>query len=83
MCVTLLGFGAMGQAIAAALVRLGYNVVAWRRSLNAPVPRRCRHVRIEAGKEGLAPSLMVADVVVNTLPDTAETRGLLNSSFFG
>lgn len=78
--ITLLGFGAMGRACAAALQRQGYRVTAWTRGAGAPPATdgvACIH-----GHEALRQRLPASDIVVNLLPLTCDTAGLLNASFF-
>lgn len=65
--VTVLGQGQMGGEVLRRLQAQGYRARAWRRA---------------DGPEGLAALLPVSDVVVNLLPLTAATRGLLNAALF-
>lgn len=71
--IGLLGFGAVGQAIAGAFMPLGYPVAAWTRSR-----RDAAHVKTFAGPQELPRFLAQTDVLICTLPLTPETRGLLN-----
>lgn len=71
--VTILGLGRIGGVVAASLARLGYAVSGWSRSL-ARIPG----VDCLAGNEALDAVLNATDVLINILPSTAETRGLLN-----
>lgn len=109
--VTVLGYGVMGQAVAARLAALGYPVVAWRRGSGdmalaglatatasvtataadagpgaAPalpgaglpaVPLGPPAVQLLAGPADLPRALASAQVVVNLLPLTPDTAGLL------
>lgn len=79
--VTVLGLGAMGLACAQALVQRGYRVAGWTRGTGAspPIPGLVRL----AGGEALAGQLPLSDVVLNLLPLTPDTRGLLDARFFG
>ena len=66
VAVLVLGAGQMGQAVAQRLASLGYRVACWR-------------ARDEAA---LAPRLADAEIVVNLLPLTPVTHGLLNAAAF-
>ena len=63
--VLLLGAGQMGGAVAARLEALGYPLTLWRRSAAAP----------------LHAALAQARIVVNLLPLTPQTRGLIDARF--
>ena len=65
--VLVLGLGQMGRAAAARISALGYAVQGWRR---------------DGEGEGLPQLLAKADIVVNLLPLTPQTRGLLDARFF-
>jgi glyoxylate/hydroxypyruvate reductase A len=78
--VTVLGLGAMGTACARALVAQGYRVTAWTRSEAAGAPPAgVVHVH---GADALWPCLQASSIVVNLLPLTPQTRGLLDAKFF-
>ncbi len=64
--VLVLGAGQMGGAVAERLAAQGYRVSTWRASDAAP----------------LTPQLAPCDIVVNLLPLTPSTRGLLDARFF-
>lgn len=75
--VLLLGLGEMGMALAARLLALGYPVSGWRtRASASPAPAG---LRTWQGPEQLDAALAQAEVVVNLLPLTAATRGLLDA----
>jgi glyoxylate/hydroxypyruvate reductase A len=76
--VTLLGLGAMGQAAAAALQRQGYALRAWTRTAPAQWPPGLTGAH---GAESLGPLLADSDIVVNLLPLTPATRGLIDARF--
>ena len=80
--ITLLGFGAMGRACAQALLRQGYAVTAWTRSSGGAVPA-VPGVQCISGREALWQRLADSDIVINLLPLTDDTTGLLNAAFFG
>ena len=71
--VTVLGLGAIGSRVAAELAGLGYDVHGWSRSTHAIDGVCCSH-----GESALAALLARSDVLVNLLPSTAATRGLLD-----
>jgi glyoxylate/hydroxypyruvate reductase A len=78
MKVAVLGFGQIGQRVAGDLVALGFPVLAWTRShRSAP-----SGVRLFHGTAGLQAMLPETEVVINLLPLTEETRGLLARPFF-
>jgi glyoxylate/hydroxypyruvate reductase A len=80
--VLLLGLGQMGRAVAQRLQQQGYPVTAWRRSARpdgtAPPPG----VQVATGADGLQAALAGARVLVNLLPLTPDTRGLLGTGLF-
>jgi glyoxylate/hydroxypyruvate reductase len=65
--VLILGAGSMGQAVHARLAPLGYALQTWRRN---------------DGLETLALAQARAQIVINLLPLTPATEGLLNARFF-
>ncbi len=71
--VTVLGAGALGQAVARALKGLGFDVASWSASGRgaAGVPA--------FAAEALPDALARAEILVLLLPDTAATRGLVNA----
>ena len=85
--VLVLGLGTMGAAVAAALAAQGYGVTGWRRQPvdggDGPdsVGQAPPGVSVLCGSLGLAEGLGGADVVVNLLPLTSHTRGIVNASF--
>jgi glyoxylate/hydroxypyruvate reductase len=78
--VLVLGLGQMGSAAATQLATQGFPVHGWRATLNArPLPAG---VIVHAGVDALAALLPGSDIVVNLLPLTPATRGLLDARFF-
>lgn len=78
--VLVLGAGQMGHAVAVRLVAQGYRVDAWRAAVvDRPAPIG---VAVHAGAQALAALLPQAAIVVNLLPLTPSTRGLLDARFF-
>jgi len=71
--IGVLGFGEIGSCIAGAFGDLGYLVSAWTRS-----GRDDSDVRHYAGESELADFLGSCDAVINALPSTDATTGLLN-----
>lgn len=75
--VAVLGLGEMGRASAALLARIGFDVRGWSRS------GACLDgVQVHAGGEGLVAALGGAEILLNLLPLTAETRGILGAASF-
>lgn len=80
--VTLLGLGAMGRAAAAALQRQGFALQAWARTSPAEAPAGVlAGLPVHHGQAALAPLLAASDIVVNLLPLTPATRGLIDARF--
>ena len=81
--VLVLGLGEMGRAVAMRLQAQGYRVTAWRASAadaaHRPAPAG---VAVQAGPDALAALLNAAEIVVNLLPLTPATRGLLDAKCF-
>ena len=77
--VGILGYGEIGQKVAADLAALGFPVMVWSRSAKLTPPS----IRGFHGAAGLAAMLGETEVLVNLLPLTDETRGILNGELFG
>lgn len=80
--VLVLGRGQMGQAVAARLAQSGYPVTTWSRS---PATAARAQVPLDAARHGaqaLLPAVAAAQVVINLLPLTAQTRGILDARLF-
>lgn len=83
--VLVLGHGQMGRAAAQRLAHQGYPVTAWRRgaaedSAGAVASASASaSVRLAAGPAGLAQALPGARIVINLLPLTPDTRGLIDA----
>lgn len=75
--VGLLGTGQMGQRSAAAFAELGFPVHGYSRSGRGP-----EGVEMHSGDLGLAGIARVSDYLVNLLPLTRRTRGILDRSLF-
>ena len=72
--VTVLGLGALGQAVAQALASLKFPVSGWSRS-----PKTIEDVRCFSGDAGLDDALRDAQIVVLLLPMTSQTEDVLNA----
>ena len=75
--VAVLGLGELGGAAARALAALGFVVEGWSRRARAVEGVQCR-----TGADGFAAALQGAHFVVNLLPLTAETTGILDAAAF-
>lgn len=71
--VTVLGLGVIGATIAQALVKLGYQVRGWR-NRHQPV----EGVEVYTGEDGWQAAVAGAHYIVNVLPLTPHTTGILN-----
>lgn len=78
--VGILGFGLMGRAIARAVCAMGFPVVAAAR--NARAGEDMAGVRVECGPEAAQRTAARANVLINVLPLTAETRDILDRDLF-
>jgi glyoxylate/hydroxypyruvate reductase A len=87
--VTVLGFGQMGRAVVQRLAQQGYAVTAWRRG-RAAAPGSVESpaggftfcgadLTLLQGAPTLQQALAGARIVINLLPLTADTRGLLDA----
>jgi len=73
--VLVLGLGELGGRTAQTLAGLGFAVHGWSRR-----PRELDGVRLWHGEAGLAPALAAADIVINLLPLTPQTRGFFDTA---
>ncbi|KRR18985.1 glyoxylate/hydroxypyruvate reductase A [Bradyrhizobium lablabi] len=76
--VGILGFGEIGRTVATDLAQLGFPVMAWSRTAKETPPG----ISGFAGAAGLDAMLGQTEVLVNLLPLTPETRGILNRTTF-
>jgi glyoxylate/hydroxypyruvate reductase len=74
MRISVLGFGPMAEATAELLLQFGCAVTAWSRT-----PRPGAAVGVRAGWETLDSMFEKADILVNLLPSTVETQGLIDA----
>ncbi|SHI59830.1 glyoxylate/hydroxypyruvate reductase A [Shimia gijangensis] len=72
--VSILGLGAIGGQIALKLAGMGFDVAGWSRSPKNLVDVKCFH-----GSEGLDQVLNRSEILINMLPATNETAGLLDA----
>lgn len=75
--VGVMGLGALGRSVAAKLLAEGYAVAGWSRSLH-----RIEGVQTHAGPDGLDSFLASTDILINLLPLTGDTRGILGKALF-
>jgi glyoxylate/hydroxypyruvate reductase len=76
--VGILGYGAIGARVATDLAMLGFPAKVWSRTAK-PVPAGITGFH---GRDGLAAMLPETEILVNLLPLTEETRGILNRDLF-
>lgn len=73
--VGVLGFGQIGQKVAQMMQSLGYPVSTWVRT-----PRSAPDgMQVYAGQEQLSEFLTQSRILINVLPLTAETQGIINA----
>ena len=77
--VLLLGLGEMGRAAAHAISAQGYPLRAW--TLSGQPDPQLPQVQVSSGEQGLRRELASAQIVINLLPLTPQTRGLINAQF--
>jgi len=75
--VGVMGLGVLGADFARKAVALGFRVLGWGRS-----PRRIENVETFAGTAAMSDFLARAQVLVNFLPLTPETHGILDARTF-
>lgn len=73
--VGILGLGELGQAAAKALLALGFQVHGWART-----PKTIDGVRSFAGRDQLPAFLAQTDILINLLPATPATSGLVDEA---
>ena len=82
VAVLVLGLGQMGRTAASALAAQGFSVSAWRTGLRAAAEPPPDGVAVRGGAAVLTAMAAQAEIVVNLLPLTPATRGLLDAGFF-
>jgi glyoxylate/hydroxypyruvate reductase A len=75
--IGVLGVGQLGRAVARTLASLNFDVAAWGAS-----PRTLKGVRTWSGPTGLARLLERTDILINLLPLTPQTSGILHADLF-
>jgi len=75
--VGVMGLGTIGLGVARTLKDHGFDVAGWVRS-----PRSLDGIAVFHGREQLSAFLGRSDIVVNVLPHTPETAGVLNATAF-
>jgi glyoxylate/hydroxypyruvate reductase A len=76
--VGVLGLGQLGRAVAQTLASLSFDLGAWGAS-----PRTLEGVQTWSGRTGLPSLLERTDILINLLPLTPETSGILDARLFG
>jgi len=76
-CIGVLGLGELGSAIAQALAKDGFNVQGFSRN-----PKILPSITCHSGEQGLYRLAGEVDMLINVLPLTAETEGVLNRQLF-
>lgn len=75
--VGVLGLGNIGSTVASRIAALGFNTQGWSRTA-----KELGNVNCLTGTEGFEHLLRTSHVLVNALPLTAETTGILNGDAF-
>ena len=76
-CVGFLGYGSLSKPMADLLTYMNFNVIAWART-----PKPDAAIEVFHGPSGFDGFLAAAEIVVNMLPLTPETEGILNTAAF-
>lgn len=76
--VTILGMGQLGSAVALTLAGLGFAVAGWSGSGRAAMDVAARLTRLLPGA-ALDEALQTAEILITLLPDTPQTRDLLDA----
>lgn len=75
--IGILGLGQLGHAIAKALTTDGFRVLGWSRTMKS-LP----NIEAYSGEQGLAELAGQVDMLINVLPLTSATRGILDRRLF-
>ncbi|MGF7159104.1 glyoxylate/hydroxypyruvate reductase A [Rhodoligotrophos appendicifer] len=75
--IGVMGLGVFGMDIARTLAAMGYDVAGWSRT-----PKTLDGVEGFAGPDGLEAFLGRSEILINVLPLTDETRGILSGRLF-
>lgn len=76
--VGIMGMGHLGGHVARHLHHVGFTVAGWRRSA-----RELPGIEVFSGNDALPAFLGELDILVNLLPSTHETRGMINHALLG
>ncbi|CUH65867.1 Glyoxylate/hydroxypyruvate reductase A [Thalassovita gelatinovora] len=76
--IGIMGFGLMGRAIGKGLTALGYDVTTLSRRPPTPAEPGMRHMTTDQTQSFLAGT----DILINVMPLTPETQGILNRDLF-
>ncbi|GAB6966743.1 glyoxylate/hydroxypyruvate reductase A [Komagataeibacter kakiaceti JCM 25156] len=76
--VGVMGMGHLGGHVARHLHHVGFTVAGWRRSA-----RDLPGIQVFSGNDALPDFLGELDILVNLLPSTHETRGMINHALLG
>ena len=71
--LSILGLGFLGESAAHYFLRMGFKVAGWSRT-----EKKLKDIKCYTGKKGLIKMLEHTDFLINLLPNTIETRFLLN-----
>lgn len=73
--VGIMGLGELGRAAATRLAASGFQTIGWARS-----PKALDRVRCYVGRDEFDAFLGRSQILVNLLPDTGETRGIIDAA---
>lgn len=79
--VLVLGLGQMGLTAARRIAQQGYRVSGWSQRARAP-SAELDGIALHDGAAALPPLLAASDIVINLLPLTPATSGMLDARFF-
>ena len=75
LTVGILGFGFLGNQIAKLLIKLNYNIIAYKKSST-----KVANVKVYSGKN-INNFIKNSDVIISILPSTIQTNNIINKSF--
>ena len=75
--VTVLGLGAIGSVVAQKLSQIGFKLKGWSRT-----KKELNNIQCFTGKNGLLEVCKDSNVLINLLPHTSETKGLIDNAVF-
>lgn len=74
--VGIMGLGQIGQCVARYLFGVGFQINGWSQS-----QKNVENVKSFSGESGLKTFLNESDILINILPDTADTKNIVNKDF--